>query len=236
MLTSIKRVVKRRLAALVSDVVTDIVRRESSHQLFDISSERQRIALHNTARYVGHYMLHAEVLQDRPHLLTFALERTRPPGLYLEFGVASGTTVNLIASAIPSPIYGFDSFAGLPEAWFGYLPKGAFRQEQLPQVRENVELIVGLFAETLPRFLGEHPERVTFMHVDSDLYSSAKTIFEHLGPRIGSGTVIVFDEYFNYPGWEDGEYKAFKEFVVARGLSYTYLGYTNSQQVALRVD
>ena len=181
-------------------------------------------------------MLHAEVLQDRPHLLTFALEHTSPPGLYLEFGVASGTTVNLIASVIPSPIYGFDSFAGLPEAWLGYLPKGAFRQEQLPPVRENVELIVGLFAETLPRFLGEHPERVAFMHVDSDLYSSAKTIFEHLASRIGSGTIIVFDEYFNYPGWEDGEYKAFKEFIVTRGLSYTYLGYTNSQQVALRID
>lgn len=235
MLTSIKRVVKRRLSALVADVVTDVVRHESSHQLFDISSERQRIALNSTARYVGQHMLHAEVLQDGPHLLTFALERTSPPGLYLEFGVASGTTVNLIASAIPSPIYGFDSFAGLPEAWVGYLPKGAFRQEQLPLVRENVELVVGLFAETLPRFLGEHPESVAFLHVDCDLYSSTKTIFEHLGPRIGPGTVIVFDEYFNYPGWEDGEYKAFQEFVVARGLSYTYLAYTNSQQVAVRI-
>jgi predicted O-methyltransferase YrrM len=236
MLTSIKRALKRRLAALVAEVVSDVVRRESSHQLFDISSERQRIALNNTARYVGQHMLHADVLQDRPHLLTFALERTTPPGLYLEFGVASGTTVNLIASTIAGPIYGFDSFAGLPEAWLGYLPKGAFRQERIPEVRENVEVVVGLFAETLPRFLGEHPDSVAFMHVDCDLYSSTKTIFEHLGPRIRSGTVIVFDEYFNYPGWEDGEHKAFQEFILARGLSYTYLGYTNSQQVALRID
>src|ERR1700730_4698190 len=78
MLTSIKRALKRRLAALVAEVVSDVVRRESSHQLFDISSERQRIALNNTARYVGRHMLHADVLQDRPHLLTFALERTTP--------------------------------------------------------------------------------------------------------------------------------------------------------------
>jgi len=236
MLTSIKRVVKSRLAALAANVLTDVLRRESSHQLFDISSERQRIALNDTARYVGQHMLHAEVLQDRPHLLTFALERRTPPGLYLEFGVASGMTVNLIASAVPSPIYGFDSFAGLPEAWLGYLPKGAFSQEQLRVVRQNVELVVGLFAETLPRFLAGHPDPVAFMHVDCDLYSSTKTIFDHLGPRIGSGTIIVFDEYFNYPGWEDGEHRAFREFIVARGLSYTYLGYTNSQQVALRID
>lgn len=236
MLRSIKRAVKIRLAALVADVVSDVVRRESSHQLFDIWSERQRIALNSTACYVGRNMLSAELVQDGSHLLTFALDRTTPPGLYLEFGVASGTTVNLIASTVAGPIYGFDSFAGLPEAWLGYLPKGAFRQERLPLVRGNVELVVGLFAETLPRFLGEHLDGVAFLHVDCDLYSSTKTIFEYLGPRIRSGTVIVFDEYFNYPGWEGGEYKAFQEFILARGLSYTYLGYTNSQQVALKID
>ena len=235
MLTSIKRVVKKRLAALVADVVTDVIRRESSQQLLDISSERQRIALNSTARYVGQHMLHAQVLQDRAHLLTFALERTSRPGLYLEFGVGYGTSINLIASAIPGPVYGFDWFAGLPEDWPGIAPKGAFRQEQLPVVRENVELVVGLFAETLPRFLAKHPGSVAFMNVDCDLYSSTKTIFEHLGPRIESGTVIFFDEYFNYPGWEDSEYPAFKEFIAARGLSYTYLGYTD-RQVALRID
>jgi predicted O-methyltransferase YrrM len=236
MLTSIKRMVKRRLAALVSEVVTEALRRESSHSLFDISSERQRIALHKTARYAGRHMLHAEVLPGRPHLLSFALTQTTTPGLYLEFGVASGATANLIASTIPGPIYGFDSFAGLPEAWPGYLPKGAFRQERPPVLRQNVEVVVGLFAETLPRFLAEHPDNVAFMHVDCDLYSSTKTIFEHLGPRRTSGTVIVFDEYFNYPGWEDGEYRAFQEFSATRRLSYTYLGYSNSQQVALRID
>lgn len=67
MLTSIKRALKRRLVALVAEVVSDLVRRESSHQLFDISGERQRIALKNTARYVERYLLHSEVLQDRPH-------------------------------------------------------------------------------------------------------------------------------------------------------------------------
>ena len=236
MLTSLRRAFGKRLAALLKDVVTDVVRRESSRQLYDISRERQRIALSSTARYTVENMLQAEVLADRSHLLTFALERTTIPGLFLEFGVASGSTVNLIASATRLQVYGFDSFEGLPEAWPGYLPEGAFRQEELPLVRENVELVVGLFSETLPHFLEEHPDCVAFMHVDSDLYSSAKTVFEHVGARITSGTVIVFDEYFNYPGWEEGEYKAFQEYIAALGLSYTYIGYTNSQQVALRID
>jgi predicted O-methyltransferase YrrM len=236
MLGSIRRIVKHRLAALLGDVIRDIIDRDSSRQLFDILNERQRIALNTTAHYVAREMRHADVLEDRSRLLRFALAKVTQPGLYLEFGVATGTTVNLIAAATPSHVYGFDSFAGLPEAWPGYLPKGAFRQEQLPVVRENVELVVGLFEDTLPPFLLEHPDPVAFLHIDCDLYSSTKTVLDHLGPRIRSGSIIVFDEYFNYPGWEEGEHRAFTEFVAARSVSYTYLAYTNSQQVAVRIN
>ena len=50
------------------------------------------------------------------------------------------------------------------------------------------------------------------------------------------GTVIVFDEYFNYSGWEEGEFRAFQEFVAARKLSYEYLTYNREhQQVAVRI-
>ena len=49
------------------------------------------------------------------------------------------------------------------------------------------------------------------------------------------GTVIVFDEYLNYPGWQNHEFKAFQEFVKANNVRYTYLGYAR-QQVAVRID
>jgi hypothetical protein len=29
--------------------------------------------------------------------------------------------------------------------------------------------------------------------------------------RLASGSVIVFDEYFNYPGWKVHEFKAFQD-------------------------
>jgi hypothetical protein len=50
-------------------------------------------------------------------------------------------------------------------------------------------------------------------------------VFSELRPRIGPGTVIVFDEYFNYPGWRQHEYKAFQEFIAESGLTYRYLGF-----------
>jgi hypothetical protein len=57
-----------------------------------------------------------------------------------------------------------------------------------------------------------------------------------MGPRLVAGTVLVFDEFFNYPGWLEGEYKAFNEFIAAAGLKFEYLGYTNlGTQLALQV-
>jgi len=38
--------------------------------------------------------------------------------------------------------------------------------------------------------------------------------------------VIVFDEYFNYPGWRQHEYKAFQEFIANTGLKYRYIGFS----------
>jgi len=46
---------------------------------------------------------------------------------------------------------------------------------------------------------------MTFIHIDCDLYSS--TIFDLWGNKIVEGTILVFDEYFNYPGWLHGEIK-----------------------------
>jgi len=48
--------------------------------------------------------------------------------------------------------------------------------------------------------------------------------------------VIVFNEYFNYPGWQEGEYKAFQEFISDTGLSYEYIGYNHlHEQVAVKI-
>ena len=80
-----------------------------------------------------------------------------------------------------------------------------------PEVRENVQLIVGLFQETLPGFLAEHPGPIALAHIDCDLYSSTRYVLEHLD--LQPGAILVFDEYHNYPRWREGEYKAFQEFL-----------------------
>jgi len=46
----------------------------------------------------------------------------------------------------------------------------------------------------------------------------------------------VFDEYFNYPDWEKGEFKAFQEFITKTGRKYLYLTFNHlHEQVALKI-
>lgn len=141
-----------------------------------------------------------------------------PQDLVLEFGVYSGRTLRLIANTLPnSSVYGFDSFEGLPERWRDGYEKGEFKVDVLPNdIPQNAGLVVGWFQETLPKFVKEHAgKKVGFVHVDCDIYSSTKTIFDELagGDMFRDGTVITFDEAFNYPGWEQHEMKAFSEFL-----------------------
>ena len=82
----------------------------------------------------------------------------------------------------------------------------------------------------------QHRGPISLLHVDCDLYSSTKTIFDRLNDWIVPGTIIVFDEYFNYSGWELHEFKAFQEFREANRLSYEYIGLApTGQQVAVRI-
>jgi hypothetical protein len=104
------------------------------------------------------------------------------------------------------------------------------------RLEPNIELVVGLFADTLAPFLETHPGPALLLHLDADLYSSTKTVLELMRPRIGAGCILIFDEFFNYPGWLEGEYKAFNEFIAASGLAFEYLGYNNlGTQLAVKI-
>lgn len=159
---------------------------------------------------------------DRIELLTYAAGLAADTGLVLEFGVAQGGTITHLAKLFdPRPVYGFDSFQGLPEPWCG-LPVGAFAGEPL-WVPHNVRLVRGGFDDTLDDFLELLPDPAAFVHIDCDLYSSTKTVLDKLERRIIPGTVIVFDEFHNYPGWQEHECRAFMEFRRRTKLSFRFV-------------
>lgn len=202
--------------------------------------ELQLRARSEAADYVQSHMADATIFNTHRDIVRFAGRTASTEGLFLEFGVATGNTLRELSSVL-SPgtrIYGFDSFAGLPGDWSGHVETaGAFRQKSIPKVPENAELVVGLFDDTLPGFMNTHEGPVSFAHVDCDLYASTKSIFDHIGSRLRQGSLILFDEYFNYPGWRLHEYKAWQEFCAESGVRYSYLGYSALDgRVLVRVD
>ena len=147
--------------------------------------------------------------------------------LWLEFGVASGSTINYISKFTNDKVYGFDSFEGLPEKWRDGFDKGAFSSNGiLPIVNNNVELIKGWFNHTLPDFLKNQNKKVSFIHLDADLYTSTKYVFDTLKDYIDKDCIIVFDELIGYPGFDgdNGELRAFYEFINENNVIYEWIG------------
>jgi predicted O-methyltransferase YrrM len=202
-----------------------------------LRNELQRRATLAAADFVTTRMPDALYCGSKLDLLSFALKQA-PPGLALEFGVFKGTTINHLARQAPDGhFFGFDSFAGLPDHWTGrrYSAVNFDRQGKKPKVPANVSLIEGWFKTTLPAFLAREQGPIGFIHVDCDIYASAKTVLELTIPRLAPGAVIVFDEFFNYKGYELHEYKAFFEATERFDLGYRFIGYAG-QQVAVAIE
>ncbi|MBM1173547.1 class I SAM-dependent methyltransferase [Microvirga arabica] len=203
---------------------------------FDVVEAANLKAAFESAEYYERHMLTAKTFRTDLEGLSHAITLAKPNGLFLEFGVATGRSINHISSLHDDAVYGFDSFEGLPEDWRGDHPKGKFAGP-LPTVPAHVHLIKGWFSETLPSFLERHTGPVSFLHVDCDLYSSTKFIFDTLADRIQPECVIVFDEYFNYPGWREHEKKAFAEFIAKHGVRYRYESFVRrGQQVTVVIE
>lgn len=193
-------------------------------------------------------------LKERSRLLRFGLTqahglKTRfDNAQFLEFGVYEGRDIKLIASFVSfldnripikkratTTVHGFDSFCGLPEDWKNgqshedglAFKAGAFDVNgEAPADLQNVVFHKGWFDSTVGAFFEQHGQPVAFVHADADLYSSTITFLEEICKKrlLRAGSVIIFDEFWNFEHWKDGEYKAWCEIVEKYGLRFRYLG------------
>jgi len=224
-----KSLVKSAVRKASRAALQDATFRRPRGDSFDVLEAAFFNAALDSARFYEEFMLTARSFDTDLSLLEHAVGIAPANGLILEFGVASGRTIRHIAGLTGRPIHGFDSFEGLPESWRTGFEQGAFAQP-LPAVPGHVTLHKGWFSETLPPFLQTMNDPVALLHIDCDLYSSTAFVFDALKDRIQTGTVIVFDEYFNYPGWQQHEHKAFQEFTAASGHKFRFDSFVPSHQ------
>lgn len=186
--------------------------------------------------------------QQRKRHLYKCIPHATLPGHVMEFGVYQGKTMLAIANYFrDQTCWGFDSFAGLPEAWYTTNPDipshrvGHFdlSRSDIPTLGSNVRLVKGWFHESIPLWLDQQSGNIKFLHVDCDLYSSTKTVLDLLNDRIKPGTVIAFDEMYpwggpgNYPLWEQGEYRALREWLHEQNRAFRPLFRSGHQQCSI---
>lgn len=122
----------------------------------------------------------------------------------------------------------FDSFEGMPEISgrdriIPVFDKGSYKCDiedfyaniQRGEVpRERVIAVKGFFEETLTTATAERLrlEKIGIVHIDCDLYESACRALDFVSPYLRDGTVVVFDDWYQFMGNPTlGEQRAFAE-------------------------
>ena len=158
-----------------------------------------------------------------------------PNKLILEFGVEKGLTGKIISDFFPNEtIYGFDSFQGFKNvskksfwSYAGY--QKSLANQQIPKVNKNYKIIEGYVEDTLYDFLNSidiDNFDTFFIHLDLDIYEPTKLVLSEILKK-NKKTIVMFDELFNYPGFENHEYRAFFEEVIKKNYNYRYFSFTN---------
>lgn len=185
---------------------------------------------------------------------------TSVPGEIVECGVGRGSSLVTLCYAaaffkLEKAVYGFDSFAGFPNAsnndlsarvtttgrvsgWTETSPEMILKILETDRVhnprtflRERVvrpKLIAGFFNQSLATNL---PKRIAFLHVDCDLYDSTRDVLSLCLPRMSPGGIVILDEYDDV-AWP-GAKKATDETCAAYGLTVKYFAAANRYGIEL---
>ncbi|MEM7669728.1 MAG: hypothetical protein AAF317_11385 [Pseudomonadota bacterium] len=147
-------------------------------------------------------------------------------GIALAFGVDRGQSLrHTAARRTDISWYGFDSFSGYPaDGRVDWQREGAHATPQ--NLPDNVTLIAGFFAETLPEFLIETDASVAFVDICCDLYSSTADVFGALEAhsQLQPGLPILFNQIVNCPDAIWNEMRALYEMLERTGLGFDWQG------------
>jgi O-methyltransferase len=138
-------------------------------------------------------------------------------GDLVELGCNSGQSSVLITKIMrfynsDKRLFVYDSFEGLPP--LNQIDGSAYYRGQLKTTEDALrynfdmcnlplpEIRRGWFSDTLPSDL---PDKISFAHLDGDLYDSIRLSLEHVYPRLTKGAICLIDDYndpaINPVGW-----------------------------------
>jgi hypothetical protein len=100
---------------------------------------------------------------------------------------------------------GGDTYYGYRDDLYDEVER-SFARLGVPTGEHNVELIQGLFEDTIVL-----DEPVAFAHLDGDWYESTMTCLARIAPRLAPGGRIVLDDYYKWSGCRAAVDEYFKD-------------------------
>ena len=136
-------------------------------------------------------------------VLAAAKSRDRPMKVYDVFGMipAPGERDGDDVHARYEQIAGGEAKGVGGATYYGYRDdlyhevEASFARHDVPVGEHNVELVRGLFEDTI-----RLDEPVALAHLDGDWYESTMTCLERIAPRLVPGGRIVLDDYYKWSG------------------------------------
>ncbi len=169
-------------------------------------------------------------------------------GAICEFGVFEGRWLKILSDhcehiGLQRPIFGFDSFEGLPAPKVGFdiggFEEGEYSADfdsvyrRLDCANRDITLVKGWFSETLAVSPAVDIEQISFARIDCDLYEPTLECLDYLQSRLSDGAILVFDDWSWWFG--HGEPRAFFEWAEGSGLKFEFLAYNSWIHLYLRV-
>ena len=165
-------------------------------------------------------------------------------------GVKDGRQVRLTTRHYKETIYAVDNNKGLEEDWREGYPAGSLGRTKEPRLSSDVVVIkdTATYGEGIKRIKDEFVKdnKVGLLIIDSETYTPCYQALTILSDNLREGSVIVFDEIINYPGYEGHEIKALDDYLTESGKRYEALAingpstspqedYYMHQRVAIRI-
>jgi len=164
------------------------------------------------------------------------------PGDFVEFGVYKSASLirfatfrKILENDFSRKIVGFDAYGKFPHNSGNTSTDSKFIEKfereggdglAVNEIKsilnyknfENIELVEGDVFDTLPDYLSENPHsRISFLHLDMDVYAPTKFVLDQIWDRIVPGGLLVFDDYNS----EEGATIAADEFLKINNLKLT---------------
>jgi hypothetical protein len=229
---------QRQLSAEPGSIIRQILQDIAENRLYvgaalhsafkDVRLAAQIRAAISSAEWLHKNADHAPTYSRRVEMLEALFPLIPAEGDLAEFGVFTGAVTRFVRPRFMDRRYhAFDSWRGVPEEMSLSVAKFSFDLNGVvPELPPETTIHAGWFDETIPKWREQFETPLAFAYIDCDLYESVKTVLEGITDRIRPGTILAYDDWYNFTNWEAHSPRATQEWAQRHAIEMEPIGFT----------